>query len=107
SSTTTTTAPDRTPPTEPTGLRASPAKRKVGLSWTGSTDTGGSGLAGYRIYRSITSASADFALIASTTSTSYADTGLTSGKTYWYYVVAYDGADNTSTPSDTVGATSR
>src|SRR3989442_8575609 len=87
SSTTTTTAPDGTPPTAPTGLKASPAKRKVGLSWTGSTDTGGSGLAGYRVYRS-TSASAGFTPIASTTSTSYADTGLTSGTTYWYYGVA-------------------
>ena len=83
---------------------ASPAKRKVGLSWTGSTDSGGSGLAGYRVYRSTTSASSGFVVIASPISTSYTDTGLRSGRTYWYYVVAYDGAGNTSSPSNTVGA---
>jgi hypothetical protein len=107
SSTTTTTAYDHTPPTAPNGLNASPAKRKVGLSWTGSTDAGGSGLTGYRVYRSTVSASAGFALIASTTSTSYTNTGLRSGTTYWYYVVAYDGAGNTSSQSNTVGVTSR
>src|SRR5439155_25378656 len=96
STTTPTTAPDRTPPPAPTGLKASPAKRKVGLSWTGSTDTGGSGLAGYRVYRGTTSAAADFTLIASTTSMSYSDAGLRSATTDWYYVVAYGGAGNAS-----------
>src|SRR5260370_16361100 len=44
---------DTTAPTVPTGLTASAvSSSQVNLVWSGSTDTGGSGLAGYKIYRS-------------------------------------------------------
>lgn len=95
-------APDTTAPTAPVDLTATAGKRKVSLSWTASTDSG-SGLAGYEIWRS-TSAAGTFLKIATTASTSYANRGLTRGKTYWYYVVAQDRAANRSAPSNTVSA---
>lgn len=90
-------------PTSPADLTATAGKRKVSLSWTASTDSGGSGLAGYEIWRS-TSAAGTFLKIATTASTSYANSGLTRGATYWYYVVAYDRAANRSAPSNTASA---
>jgi Fibronectin type III domain len=93
-----------TPPTQPNNLTAMGGKRKVTLTWTASTDAGGSGLAGYEIWRSTTGAAGSFTKVATTTSTSYTNSGLVSGRTYWYYAVAYDGANNVSTPSNTVSA---
>jgi YD repeat-containing protein len=91
--------PDVTAPSTPTGLSATAASpSRINLSWTGSTDTGGSGLAGYRVYRG-------GSLIASTTTTSYSNTGLAASTTYSYTVAAYDNASNTSSQSNTASAT--
>jgi hypothetical protein len=68
----------------------------VNLSWTASSDN--VGVAGYKIFRGGTQ-------IATSSTTSYADTTVQPGTTYTYYVVAYDGAGNTSAPSSTVSAT--
>jgi lysophospholipase L1-like esterase len=102
---TTDTAGDVTAPTAPTGLSAAAAKRKVSLSWSASTDAGGSGLAGYRVWRGTAGASGPFSVIAATTSGSYTDTAVTSKVTYWYRVTAFDGAGNQSQPSSVVAAT--
>lgn len=83
--------PDTTSPTSPT-LSAFTEKRKVRLTWTASSDTGGSGLAGYEIWRASSDAG-PYTKIATTTSTAYADP-IKAGRTSWYYVVAYDGAGN-------------
>lgn len=96
-----TTIADTTPPTAPTSLIASAGKRKASLSWTGSSDSGPSGLAGYEVYRS-SSATGVFALVASTKDTSYTDTSLIRSRTYWYYVRALDRAGNASTGSNVV-----
>lgn len=92
---------DVTAPSVPTGLRTTPARGKVTLNWNVSTDSGGSGLAGYKVWRA-TAAAGPFTMIATTTKATYANTGLLKGKTYWYYVTAYDKAGNTSAPSATV-----
>src|SRR5207247_848011 len=43
---------DRTSPAMPTGLKAAPATcSQINLTWLASTDTGGSGLKGYNVYR--------------------------------------------------------
>jgi endo-1,4-beta-xylanase len=91
--------PDTTPPTAPgtpsvSGVTATSA----GLSWTASTDTGGSGLAGYNVYRE--QGTTDPLLGQSTTS-SVTVTGLTPSTQYQVYVRARDGAGNLSTPSAT------
>jgi N-acetylmuramoyl-L-alanine amidase len=108
STTTTTTAPaaDTTPPSTPGTLAATPGKRKVTLTWGASTDAGGSGLAGYEIYRS-NSPAGPFTIIATTTATKYNNGGLSNNRAYWYYVKAYDGAGNRGAPSNTATATTR
>ena len=103
-STTTPAAGDLTAPTAPTGLKAALAKRKVNLSWSSSTDAGGSGLAGYRVWRATAGSSGPFSPIATTTTASYSDTSVTSKVTYWYRVTAFDGAGNESQPSGVVAA---
>ena len=82
----TTQPPDTTPPTVPGNFVAKPVSvSEVDLSWFGSTDN--VGVAGYNVYRNGTQ-------IASTASTTYADTGLASDTSYTYGVAAYDAAGN-------------
>ncbi len=65
------------------------------LSWSPANDSEGSLPITYNIYRSTSSGSQEFANpIASTTDTSYIDTGLTTGTTYYYVVRAQDSAGN-------------
>jgi N-acetylmuramoyl-L-alanine amidase/Fibronectin type III domain len=106
STTTTSTAPaaDTTPPSRPGTIAASSGKRKITLSWGASTDAGGSGLAGYEIYRSNASGG-PFTIIATATKTSYNNVGLSRNRAYWFYVKAYDKAGNRSAPSNTATAT--
>jgi hypothetical protein len=101
--TTTVPAADTTPPSTPGALAATAGKRKITLSWSASTDAGGSGLAGYEIYRS-NSSGGPFTIVAKTTATNYTNVGLTRNRTYWYYAKAYDGAGNRSLPSNTASA---
>jgi chitodextrinase len=70
----------------------------VSLKWTASTDTGGSGVANYDVFRSRTSGGF-YTRVATTGSTSLVNTGLSSGATYWYYLKARDGAGNLSAAS--------
>ena len=99
-SATTAAAPDTTPPSVPSGIVVTATSTsQVSVSWGVSTDnTGGSGLAGYQVFRSGT-------LLATTTATSYSDNGLSAGTSYCYEIVAYDNAGNYSTQSSDVCAT--
>lgn len=84
-------SPDVTAPSIPTDLGASPiSNTQIDLSWNASTDN--IGVVGYRIFR-------DGGLVATTTSTSFSDTGLTPLTTYTYVVQAFDIAGNNSNPS--------
>jgi len=88
---------DVTPPAKPTGLTATAvAPNQVSLSWTASTDN--IGVAGYQVFR-------DNVKIATSSATSYLDTGLSPNTVHSYYVVAYDAANNLSPASDSVSAT--
>lgn len=99
-------APDTTPPSTPSSASASASSTSaISVSWSASTDTGGSGLAGYKVERCTGASCSNFAQIATTTSTSYADSGLTAATTYRYRVRAYDGAGNNSSYSSTAQAT--
>ncbi|WP_442932451.1 glycoside hydrolase family 9 protein [Micromonospora sp. NBC_01699] len=91
------TTPDTTAPTVP-GTPVASAVTATGatLGWTPSTDTGGSGLAGYDVYRE---AGATDLLVGSPVGASLAVTGLTPATAYAFYVVARDGAGNRSTAS--------
>ena len=92
-------SPDTTPPSAPTGLAATTMKKKTSLTWQSSTDAGGSGLAGYEVWRA-TSSAGPYTRIATTGTTSYSDGPPRRRTTNWYYVVAYDGAGNRSTRSN-------
>ncbi|WP_433553307.1 fibronectin type III domain-containing protein [Micromonospora zamorensis] len=72
------------------------------MTWTTSTDTGGSGLAGYEVTR--TSAGADPVVTAST-GASLAVTGLAPERTYQFTVWALDGAGNRSAASAALSVT--
>lgn len=88
---------DTTPPTVPSGLTGTPvSSSQISLSWKASTDQ--KGVKGYRVYR-------NGAQIATTTVTTFADTGLNASTTYKYNVSAYDAAGNTSSKSSTASAT--
>jgi len=87
---------DGTPPSVPSGLKATAGSTSVALTWNASTDN--VGVAGYRIAR-------NGAQIGTTASTSFNDTGLTPGTAYTYTVAAYDAAANTSEPSEPAAVT--
>ena len=81
-----TTAP--TAPGQPTvtGVTSS----TVSLSWAASSDTGGSGVTGYRVFRGATQ-------VGTPTGTTFTDTGLAASTTFSYTVRAVDASNNVST----------
>ena len=88
---------DSEAPTVPAGLSATAvSESQINLSWTASTDN--VAVAGYRIRR-------NGAIIATTSSTSYSNTGLAAGTLYQYTVSAYDSAGNESAESTSASAT--
>lgn len=99
---TTPAAPDLTPPTAPTNLKGTAISgTQVNLSWTASSDpAGGSGVAGYEIFRGSGSSP-----IGTSSGTSYTDQSASPATTYTYKVRAYDGAGNRSSYSNQVSVT--
>ncbi|HUR78972.1 MAG TPA: glycosyl hydrolase family 18 protein [Acidimicrobiales bacterium] len=93
--TTTTLLADKIAPTAPSSVSGVTGAASASLKWTGSTDAGGSGVSRYYVYRA-TSSGGTYAKVGGTTSTSFVNTGLTPGATYWYYVRARDTAGNMS-----------
>lgn len=71
------------PPGAPTGLTATAGNAQVSVSWTAS-----SGAIGYYVKRSTSSGTE--AQIASVATTTYTDTSVTVGTTYYYVVSAYN-----------------
>ena len=88
---------DTEAPSQVTGLTATSAgTSQIDLTWNAATDN--VGVESYNIYR-------DGSLIASSSSTSYSDTGLSSGTTYSYEVNAVDAAGNEGALSGSASAT--
>ena len=89
---------DGTPPSAPTGLTATPTgATSISLAWTPATDPE-SGIAHYRVYRGA-------ALVGTTTTTAYADSGLSPSTTYTYTVTAVNGANLEGPPATPRSAT--
>jgi hypothetical protein len=98
--TSTTRVGDTTPPSVPLSVYALANSGRVSVYWKASTDTGGSGLAGYEVFRS-SSRSGPFIKVATVTTVGYVD-GLVSRQAgYTYYVRAFDKAGNRSANSNT------
>ncbi|GIH27245.1 hypothetical protein Aph01nite_55550 [Acrocarpospora phusangensis] len=91
---------DTTPPTTPgTPTASNVTSSGATLTWTASTDSGGSGLAGYNVYREQGTTDP---LLGSPTTNSITLTGLTANTQYQVYVRARDGAGNLSGNSSLV-----
>jgi glucose/arabinose dehydrogenase/fibronectin type 3 domain-containing protein len=105
-SVTTTTAPDTTAPTAPQGLSATVAgTTQINLAWAASTDN--VGVAQYRIERCAGANCTGWTQVGTSTTTTFASTGLTTGTTYRHRVRAADQAGNLSAYSNIVSATTQ
>ncbi|HET6384205.1 MAG TPA: fibronectin type III domain-containing protein, partial [Armatimonadota bacterium] len=89
--------PEPPAPPAPTGLSATSGNKQIALSWTAST-----GAATYNVKRSTTNGG-PYTTAGSATTTSYTDSGLTNGTTY-YYVVSAVNAGGESANSTQIGA---
>jgi chitodextrinase len=87
---------DTTAPTAPTLSASGTTSSSTTLSWSGATDN--VGVTGYDVYQGAT-------LLGSTTSTTYAVSGLSASTTYSFTVRAKDAAGNVSVASNAVSVT--
>src|SRR5213593_1547585 len=91
---------DTTPPSVPTGLGATPVScSQINLGWLAATDSRGSGLKGYNVYRN-----GAFLKQVLAPATSTSDTGLSGSSAYSYTVSAVDNAGNASAVSTAASA---
>jgi fibronectin type 3 domain-containing protein len=89
-----TTAPPPPPPA-PTGLTATAADAVVALSWTASVNA-----ANYNLKRAVTSGG-PYTTITNVTTTSFIDTGLANGTTYYYVVSALNPSGESANSPET------
>jgi chitodextrinase len=95
-----TTPGDTSAPSVPGGVSATAlSSSSIRIDWSASTDTGGAGLAGYRVFRN----GSTTVLATVTSGTTYTDTGLTAATNYSYQLRAFDAA----TPANVVGTVDR
>ena len=101
-------AADATPPAAATALTATSGNASVALAWTKSTSAD---TAGYRVYRGIqpgvSTSGTPVSGSALVTGATFTDSSAANGTTYYYVVVAQDGAGNRSGPSNEVIAAPR
>jgi hypothetical protein len=88
--------PDIYPPGKPTGFNASAGNRNILLSWTNPTDPDFSKVEIIRRTNRYPVSINDGVLVYRGSSTSYEDTGLSNGTTYFYTIFALDQSDNPS-----------
>jgi hypothetical protein len=86
-------------PAAPTSLVATAGRRKITLTWTAST-----GAVSYRVKRTSTSGSTPYTIATGVTATTYTDSLLPLGATFWYVVTAVN-ASGESAPSNTASTT--
>jgi chitinase len=97
--------PDTAAPNAPTALTSTnKSLQTVALSWAASTDTGGSGLSGYYLYRNGSGPETPTAKLGAT-ATSFVDKERQPNTTYTYVVRAVDAAGNVSGPSNQISVT--
>jgi endo-1,4-beta-xylanase len=99
---------DTTAPSVPGTPTATTTSNSVTLTWAASTDNaGGSGLAGYDIFRAPGASGGTFTSVGTSTTNSFTNTGLTASTTFRYQVRARDVAGNMSAFSAAVTATTQ
>jgi hypothetical protein len=87
-------------PSAPTDLTATPGDAQVALNWGAVTDA-----TSYNVYRATTSGGPYTQIMSGVTGTTYTDTGLTNGTTYFYVVTAVNAAGVESAYSNEASAT--
>lgn len=97
---------DRVAPSVPNRLNAKNASSGIRLSWAGSTDTGGSGMGQYEVYR-VQQDGRPPRLIGTSRSTFFDDKDTYFTKHYRYFVRARDAAHNRTVPTGIVRLTRR
>src|SRR5438445_4550783 len=80
----------------PQNLVATPGKTQVALTWSAPASNGGATITGYSVYRGTASNGEDATPIATVGTTSYTDSGLTNGQTYFYKVTAVNSVGGSS-----------
>ncbi|MBI2819597.1 MAG: hypothetical protein HYX73_06435 [Acidobacteria bacterium] len=85
-----------TPPAAPTLLTATPGDGEVSLSWTGSA-----GADTYNVKRATASGGPYAAVSTGVATTSYTDTTVTNGTTYYYVVTAVNSVDESANSNET------
>jgi Fibronectin type III domain len=98
-----------TPPTVPLNLQATGGNGQVSLTWSAPASDGGSQVTGYKIYRSTSAGTETLLASPPGTGTSYVDSGLQNGTTYYYKVSAVNAVNEgplsteaSATPTDLV-----
>jgi beta-glucanase (GH16 family) len=94
--------PDTTAPAAPANLTANGGNGYVSLNWDDNTE---SDLAGYNVYRSLTSGSNYSQIASGLASSDYNDNAVDNGTTYYYMVTAVDTSSNESLASNEASAT--
>lgn len=89
------------PPNKPTKLASSELKpTSVKLSWSGSTDNGGSGISGYLLrYWPNAAGTGNYTDVSAENNTARTVSGLTPGKEYRFVVYAYNGSSGKYSPA--------
>ncbi len=88
-------------PTAPTNLAAAAGNAQVALSWTAA-----SGATGYNVKRSTTNGGPYSNVATNVTGTSYTNTGLTNGTTYYYVVTAVNASGESPVSTQASGTPS-
>jgi chitodextrinase len=95
---------DTVPPSAPGTLTGTAISGgEIDLTWGAATDN--VGVAGYRVERCLGADCTSFVKLATTSSTTLSDTGLTPNTTYSYIVRAFDAANNLGPYSNSVSVT--
>src|SRR5947208_30110 len=91
-------------PSAPQNLKATSSSSSVTLSWHAPSSDGGSPITGYKIYRSSSSGTEGY-LVTVGNVTSYTDTGLASGHTYFYKITAVNSIGTSRATNDASATT--
>ena len=89
------------PPPAPFGVVVTPSTGQINLQWTYEENA-----TSYRIYRSITPGGEGATPLATVTSSSYTDSAVTSGTTYYYKITALTGATESARSTEYTANTS-
>ncbi len=83
-------------PTSPQNPAATGGNQNIGLSWSTPASNNGSPISSYRIYRGTSSGAETFLTSVGAGLTSYTDTGVAGGTTYYYTVTAINALGESS-----------